>query len=138
MLGAFTEPRRGKSTPYKVTKEQVEAAVTDYITRTYGEFPTTGAHVTIGNVTYQVIDICKLLASYTGPEGLGILRKVPVSCWDTAAGGDNNSNCKNCAGEGSVDSHYIWLLSPEGNVGSICHGVGCKANNKDGFQGVWP
>jgi hypothetical protein len=128
----------GKITPYKVTKEQIELEVSDYIARTYGDLPKTGAKVTMGNVTYDVIDICKLLASYKGPKGPGILKKTPVSCLDSTAGGDANSNCKNCAGAGSAEAHYTWLLSPKGDVASVCSGAACKANNADGFQGVWP
>jgi hypothetical protein len=128
------------SPPYDGAKEQVEIGVTDYIARTYGYLPTTGAVVTMGDTTYDIIDICPLLYTYAGAEGPGILMEAPVSCVEDAAFDDN---CANCGGYCSATAHYIWLLSPEWDVASQCkntaaNGGGCFDTNSDGFQGIYP
>jgi prepilin-type N-terminal cleavage/methylation domain-containing protein len=132
---------RGQETAYNGAKEQVEAAVTDYIARTYGFIPETGDNVTIGNVTYDIIDICPLLHTYTGSEGPGLLTEVPYSVVEDAA--IANTNVDNCAGNGSATAHYMWLLDPNEDVESQCKNTaansgGCTVDDAIGFQDVYP
>ena len=140
---------RGQETAYNGAKEQVEAAVTDYIARTFGDLPTTGGNesgpITLKDTSsmagpFQVIDICVLLATCNvTPPGPGILKEVPVSAWN-----GTNDNCDGTVFTCSCrdDAHYKWLLGPDDDVYSICKdltGSPCdNADTYDGFQGTYP
>jgi hypothetical protein len=115
---------------YDGAKMQVEVGVMDYVDRTFGDLPITGETITLTNPvgTFNIIDICALLAS----EG-GILKDVPESCVDTI-----HDNCDMGPCSCNISGHYIWLVDYYGDVYSTCVGTECAANYEDGFQGVYP
>ena len=138
---------RGQSAAYDGAKEQVEAAVTDYVARTFGSYPMLNGTVTLANPAgnYTVIDICVLLATCNvTPPGAGILKEVPVSAYNgTPTAGCTGTECNNCAGSTfsctcQGTAHYAWLLNDLGDVYSVCSGADCDATDSDGFQGVYP
>jgi prepilin-type N-terminal cleavage/methylation domain-containing protein len=138
---------RGQSAAYDGAKEQVEAAVTDYVARTFGSYPYLNGTVTLATPAgnYTILDLCVLLAiCNVTPPGPGILKEVPVTAYNgTPTAGCTGDECNNCAG--SVFScacqstaHYTWLLNDMGDVYSACSGADCDATDADGFQGVYP
>ena len=121
---AFDEPRASKSNvDYETAKHKMQLAVTSYQTNHNGELPLTGATVAIEGTDYDIIDVCALVVKDK------LLRKVP-----------KGTNKRNCSAGGCTcqDGHYLWLCDRNGNVLSTCVGAECKANNEDGYQGVWP
>ena len=137
---------RGQSAAYDGAKEQVEAAVTDYVARTFGSYPMLNGSVNLATPAgnYTIIDICVLLATCdVTPPGPGILKEVPVSAYSGAPGNVTGSEQNNCAGSTfnctcSGTAHYTWLLDHLGDVYSVCTGSDCDATSADGFQGVYP
>ena len=126
---------------YDETRHQVEMAVLDYMART-GNRPVTSDIVQIDGLNYGIIDICVLQMSYSGSDGPGILRQIPVSCADTINGNCDNASCmgniSSDAGGCDPRAHYIWAATLRGGVKSACVGPDCDANNEDGYQGIWP
>ena len=126
---------------YDETRHQIEIAVLDYMART-GNRPVTSDIVQIDGLNYGIIDICILQMSYSGSDGPGILRQIPLSCVDAI-----NDNCDNASCMGNISSdaggcdpraHYIWAATLNGGVKSTCIGPDCDASNADGYQGIWP
>ena len=118
---------------YTGDKDRIQISIGDYMVRNLGEIPFTDETITVAGVECDVVDICRLVMSYTGPEGPGLLLEVPESCADTV-----NDNC--CEGSCSCypNAHYIWAVTAVGDVKSSCVGGDCDASNEDGFQGVYP
>ena len=159
---------RGQATAYNADREQIEAAVAEFMTRptddTYnheiGEVPITNAvgildtaitgDDVITGQTYYTVAICPLTTS-SFPQG--ILKQIPstvnVSNQDNAGGAGANANAEvgvdaNCVApllELDPDNnagHYTWLTTRSGDVLSICTGVDCANLMWDGFQDVYP
>jgi hypothetical protein len=118
---------------YAGDKDSIQISIGDYMVRNLQVIPVTGETITIAGVECDIIDICRLVMSYTGPEGPGLLLKVPESCADTA-----NDNCHDGSFSCYPNAHYIWAVTAVGDVKSCCVGSDCDANNADGFQGVYP
>jgi len=120
---------------YSWDRDDVQLAVTYYMTNTSGSRPITGATMTMSEGTFDIIDICELIKEVAWWEAYGWWSpgEVPESCADSV-----HDNCD--AGSCSCYSwaHYIWLLDNQGNVASTCVGTECNANNTDGYQGVYP
>jgi len=152
-------------TPYEADKEQIEAAVAEFMTRptdpaynhTIGEVPKQGyktARINSSNISgpevipgewYYPIAICPL-TTHAFPKG--ILKNVPASVHtdNHICGGANNASygadpsCLDTVSEG----HYKWYTTDSGDVISICRGYACtdgpeaSGTNADGFQDVYP
>jgi len=118
---------------YAGDKDGIQVSIGDYMARNLGVIPITGETITIAGVECDIVDICRLVMSYTGPEGPGLLLEVPMSCADTA-----NDNCRAGSCSCYPNAHYIWAVTAVGDVKSCCVGSDCDANNADGFQGVYP
>jgi len=159
---------RGQATAYNADREQIEAAVAEFMTRptdsTYnhviGEVPKTNAAVIAGaGLTgeevlaqdYYTIAICPLM---TTSFPAGILKTMPatvnVSNQLTAGGAGFNANAEvgvdaTCQAAAAVadpndnGGHYKWLTTDSGDVISVCLGAECaNPNTWDGFQDVYP
>ena len=152
---------RGQATAYNADREQIEAAVAEFMTRptdiTYnhviGEVPLTaaagvngtdidGAEVQNASVYYTVA-ICPLTVD-AFPQG--ILKQIPAT-----AHGNNMANsganaeagadaaCLAAGADAVADGHYQWLTTTGGDVISICIGAeDCANEDMDGFQDVYP
>jgi len=156
---------RGQATAYNADREQIEAAVAEFMTRptdaTYhheiGETPkTTGANRTAdtiigedvipGEIYYEVA-LCPLLTS-SYPQG--ILKQIPATA-ATANLANTGANAEarvddsgTCVGAVTT-GHYVWYSTGSGDVLSVCvgpdctNGVGGKNESvMDGFQDVYP
>lgn len=140
---------RGFQTAYTADREQIKAAVAEFIARpsdpsyhhTFGDVPVvnddavevSGGQVIAGK-DYYVIAMCPLLVT-SSPRG--ILKSVP----DTAhpdncvkQGANTEPGMASCQGGGS----YIWLTTEDGDIASVCIGDDCYTENRDGFQGAYP
>ena len=119
--------------PYRIVRNEVQNAVINYQSNHYGgntlPILSTSATITVDGIPLYIVDICKLLESNGG-----ILSSVPDCCAKAVGGGNCDSGNCNC----SYGGHYIWVIDVNWNVHSACVGDGCKANGKDGNQGVWP
>ncbi|MFA5366796.1 MAG: B-box zinc finger protein [Dehalococcoidia bacterium] len=118
---------------YETTKSTIELAVLNYcLWHNYGDLPVLEAVYSVsGCIDCPIIDMNLLMTS----QG-GILSKVPEGCY--AGAGSNNDNCDGGAVGCSPSKHYVWILSDHATVHSKCIGSGCKSNDADGYQGVWP
>ena len=106
---------------YNLVRDEVQLAVTGYLTNSSHGFPIVGG----GNNT---IAACELL----GPDEL--LREIPDGMQTSNCVYINTSTCDGCLGTNS----YIWLLDDNGNVLSQCVGADCTVDEGDGYQDVWP
>ena len=104
---------------YNLVRDELQLAVTGYMTNTSHELPVTTANNT-------VIDACLLL----GPDEL--LREVPDGMREA------NGNCTTALTD---SNHYTWVVDGGGNVASVCYtddeGEECD-DAGDGYQGQWP
>jgi prepilin-type N-terminal cleavage/methylation domain-containing protein len=127
---------------YEEGKDQIQVAVGDFMTRNNGYLPITGGVITIGGINYRIIDMCVLQKTYNGTSGSGMLLEIPVSCVNTTDDNCDNAACEvniaSYAGSCSPLAHYVWAVTPGGDVKSACVGTDCDASNTDGYQGVYP
>lgn len=109
---------------YNSTESKIASEVAEYRNTHDGELPISGTSVTLAEPsgTYFIIDICALM------------NYVPQGC----ASIEGNDNCDAGDCQCAADEHYIWLVDSYGTVFSKCIGDGCKSNEADGYQGVWP
>jgi len=126
---------------YDSARDQIQVAVGDFMTRSNGYPPITGGTIIIDGINYRIIDMCILQVSYNGTSSSGMLLEIPVSCLDTTTDNCDSAACDNNLAETMTcnpHAHYIWAVTPEGNVKSACVGTDCDANNAEGYQGVYP
>ena len=127
---------------YTTTEGKIQSAVLEYAFNHSGLLPVLNAsadegwdiQINIfggGSVTTRIIDICALLES-------GYLEQVPEGVG--SFNGEDNDNCDNGNGNCTCQSgaHYVWLVSMEGMVYSVCLGDGCMVGMEDGYEGIWP
>lgn len=122
-----------KERAYEELRGQIQNAVIAYELDRPNELPPEIGMVNISGNNKRIFDICSL----TLPTGL--LRTAPDGC--ILINGSSNDNCDSTIGNCSgclATSHYIWAYDLEGNIYSTCVGSDCKANNADGYQGIWP
>jgi len=110
---------------------KIQEAVKEYSTANNGSLPTVGnGAVIIDNEQQHIIDMCSLVGSkllpYPPPENC---ISIPGADNDNCDGG--NCPCYN-------NAHYVWAVDVNGSVHSVCTGDKCRANNADGYQGIWP
>jgi len=111
------------------------------MTRSDGYLPITGGTIIIDGINYRIIDMCVLQMTYNGTSGAGMLLEIPVSCLDTTTDNCDSAVCGNIsaeAGSCNPDAHYVWAVTPEGDVKSACVGTDCDANNANGYRGIYP
>jgi hypothetical protein len=100
----------------------------------------------VAGAKYYTVAICPLLIK-ASPKG--ILEAVPQSCdskncADSPPGGNGTwyqgNEGENTAERLSVscNGHYRWLCTSNCDIASICIGDECRANDEDGYQGVYP
>lgn len=147
---------RGQATAYNADREQIEAAVAEFMTRptddTYnhviGETPKTAANATLAvdingsevipGETYYEVAICPLLTT-SYPKG--ILKQIPATI-NASNQANTGANAEpqvdaNCVGADN-GGHYLWLATASGDVVSLCVGGECTNADMDGFQDVYP
>ena len=143
---------RGQATAYNADREQIQAAVAEFMTRpsegphTIGEVPALNA--TVVNVTgaladpYYPIAMCPLLTT-SFPKG--ILKNVPDTTSPAngiAEVGSPNAwaNVTACAAD--CTGSYVWLTTDSGDIASICAitaNPDCKPPAlADGFRDAYP
>jgi hypothetical protein len=129
-------------TKYITTEGQIQSAVLEYAFNNSGLLPVLNASENEewdirvnffggGSVTARIIDLCTLME-------LGYLEQIPEGVGSFA--GADNDNCDNGNGNCTCQSgaHYVWLVSMEGMVYSVCLGDGCMVGMEDGYENVWP
>jgi len=90
---------------------------------------------------YYTMAVCPLLTSAFPP---GILQEVPASCEAKGCADSPNASGRNVipntAHNLSVTctGHYRWLTTLKADIASMCIGDECRANDEDGYQGVYP
>lgn len=143
---------RGHATAYNADREQIEAAVAEFMTRpsdaaynhTIGEVPITAANATAVNGSevipgelYYTVAICPMLTS-SFPKG--ILKEVPSTVHSdngAASGANAEMNVSVCLNQ--CTGSYEWLTTQTGDVASICHGADCTLpGGEDGFRDAYP
>jgi len=151
---------RGHAAAYDADREQVEMAISDYMTRYAptagqpplqepGEAPWVEGVDLFGddllpNESYYTVAICPLL---TQSHPKGMLKQVPntaeaKNCAFHVTGANNgglfnSSIIYNCSGE--CLGHYRWLCTSGGDVASVCIGADCPFNNRSGYMsGIYP
>ena len=141
---------RGQATAYNADREQIQAAVAEYMTRptdmtynhTIGEVPlidpTGASNSTVGCVgvngsdvlcqqTYYLIALCPLT---TNSFPKGILKQVPATAHssnlaDAGANSEDGAD-QTCVGTAQQDAgHYAWYTTDGGDILSICMGTDC-------------
>jgi hypothetical protein len=116
---------------YNTAYDQIQDAVTVYVTNNSGVLPAINGAVNISGYELQFVDICSLLTA----EG-GMLSEVPEGV--ASVNGSDNDNC-DAGCDGCLDTnHYIWMVDESGYVYSLCVGSNCSEYNANGYQGVWP
>lgn len=114
---------------YEAVKGRIQDAVIAYLIEHETEVPVTGGRAFIGEVPYNVVDLCLLIDE-------GLLPRVPAGCGDFE--GDSNDNCDAGGCVCDPQAHYVWVVNVWGNVFSTCVGDGCNLSYANGFQDVWP
>jgi prepilin-type N-terminal cleavage/methylation domain-containing protein len=156
---------RGHATAYNADREQIEAAVAEFMTRptdmtynhTIGEVPLTGGGCldasavppeingsdVIPGELYCPVAVCTLTTS-SFPKG--ILKQIPATvhnsnCVSTGANAEDgvDAQCIASGDAGSLDGHYVWYATSTGDCASVCLGAECtNPNTEDGFQDIYP
>jgi hypothetical protein len=154
---------RGQATAYNSDREQIEAAVAEFMTRptddTYnhviGEVPVTAAagvnasdingSEVIPAEVYYVVAMCPLT---TNAFPKGILKQVPATAatGNMANSGANaeagaDASCLAAGADATADGHYLWYTTDSGDVVSLCQDLAagdCTNLMMDGFQDVYP
>jgi len=142
---------RGFQTAYTADREQIKAAVAEFIARpsdpsyhhTFGDVPVvnddavevSGGQVIAGK-DYYVIAMCPLLVT-SSPRG--ILKSVPDTAHpDNCVQQGANAETGMASCQASCTGSYIWLTTEDGDIASVCIGDDCNAENRDGFQVAYP
>lgn len=150
---------RGQATAYNSDREQIEAAVAEFMTRptdvsynhVIGETPKTGGAAINGSdingsevddsQVYYEVAVCPLLTT-SFPQG--ILKQIPATAHsdNLANTGANAENGVDAACQGKVTTgHYVWYSTDSGDVISVCQNLAagdCTNLDMDGFQDVYP
>jgi len=152
---------RGHNTAYNADREQIEAAVAEFMTRptdltynhTIGEVPLVNSTAVapingtdiIPNESYYTMAICPLLTS-SFPKG--ILKDIPGTvhannCVDEGANSEDNVAATCVASD--PGGSYTWYVTSTGDCASVCFGGDCTFGvggeneaREDGFQDVYP
>jgi hypothetical protein len=142
---------RGFQTAYTADRTQIEAAVAEFMIRpsdpsyhhAVGDVPlvnddaveVSGGQVKAGQ-DYYVIAICPLITS-SSPRGM--LHGVPDSVHpDNCVQQGANAEPGMAACQAQCTGSYIWLITENGDIASVCVGDDCNAENRDGFQVAYP
>jgi len=149
---------RGQESAYNADRNQIKLAVADYLAQMPeggdpygpGRVPVIDWNTSVNGTdwadsplvvpgeTYYLIGLCSITAN-ADPKGL--LSQLP----NTAAAANYNASGANA--RAGVDAeclananfgHYRWYTSANGNIASLCPGVGCVNTSQDGFQDIYP
>ena len=138
---------RGTPITYNANREQIEAAVNEYMTRatdlsynyTTGDVPIVNKTVIAVNGSkvvpdedYYVIAVCPMLVD---SQPRGILKNVPYDVHPRNCileGANAEAGVVNCSED--CTGNYVWLTTINGDIASICIGGECEAHGEDGRQ----
>jgi len=152
---------RGQATAYNADREQMEAAVSEFMTRptdptyahTIGQVPVVDWNTSVPAATwndspevipgenYYLVAICPLTVN-AFPKG--ILKQVPATAHPsnlaTNAGGANQeaygADNVSCLDVVDGTGHYAWYTTDSGDVVSVCIGAEC-AHGIGGAEAGW-
>lgn len=127
------------SRAYAIDRTHVEDMAWVYKDHISDELPVVNGSVIIDGQECKILDLVKLHVMSSVEEEYVLWWGIPKS--RISINGSNNDNCDSDFNKGvscNPDAHYIWAVCEDGWTKSTCIGNDCWANNKSGFQGVYP
>ncbi|MFA5374867.1 MAG: type II secretion system protein [Dehalococcoidia bacterium] len=132
-----------QSNAYTIARDDIFNAMIAYAADNNGYFPVNDSiHMPINAdcataTSCHIIDMSALLV-----KSEGMFYKMPEGV--AALSGDEDDNCDQGSGTTcNKEGHYIWGMSPSGNIVSYCTDQASEAegtciSNASGYQGIWP